>query len=68
VEINGETWMLDGDKLWHLSPEHNWQPDGAVDLHMPHLFAGFDLVAFGALWISNFHPEQLIRVGARDLR
>jgi DNA-binding beta-propeller fold protein YncE len=68
VEINGETWMLDGDKLWHLSPEHNWQPDRAVDLHMPHLFAGFDLVAFGALWISNFHPEQLIRVGAQDLR
>ena len=45
VEINGQTWILAGDKLWHLSPNHNWQPDRAVDLHMPHMFAGFDIVA-----------------------
>ena len=70
VEINGETWMLDADKLWHLSPDHNWQPDRAVDLHIPSLgpWTGGCLVAFGSLWITNFNPEQIIRVAARDLR
>jgi hypothetical protein len=70
VELNGETWMLDGDKIWHLSPDHGWQPDRAVDLHDPSLgpSTGACLVAFGALWITNFRPEQIIRVGARDLR
>jgi hypothetical protein len=67
IEIHGETWMLDGHKLWHLSADHHWQPDRAVDLHIPHLQAGFDLVAFGSLWITDFHPGQIIRVGAQDL-
>ena len=71
VEINGETWMLDRDKLWHLSPENGWQPDRAVDLHIHGLHFDSELVAFGSLWISTDPAElenKIIRVGARDLR
>jgi hypothetical protein len=69
VEINGQTWMVVGDKLWHLSPDHDWQPDRAVDLHIADLRAGYELVAFGSLWIANLNPKhmQIIRVAAQGL-
>jgi DNA-binding beta-propeller fold protein YncE len=70
VEIGGETWVLDGDKLWHLSPENGWRPDRAVDLHLPGLHFDSELVAFGSLWISTDPLEaenKIIRVGAQDL-
>jgi hypothetical protein len=67
VEIDGETWMPVGDKLWHLAPNDGWQPDRIVDLSIPHMRARWAVAAFDSIWIATVLPSRIVRVPARDL-
>ena len=68
VEIDGQTWIPVGDKLWHLAPNDGWQPDRIVDLDTPHMKARWAVTAFGSIWIATVLPSRILRLPARDLR